>query len=69
MDRDIIVLRKKEREEALKEARGAPVVELLDEEEPDRLTVVENRLRELKPQYKSAKTSGDKEAFENLCRT
>ena len=66
LDRDIIVLRKKEREEALKEARGAPVVELLDEEEPDRLTVVENRLRELKPQYKSAKASGDKEALREL---
>jgi len=66
LDRDIIVLRKKEREEALKEARGAPVVELLNEEEPDRLTVVENRLRELKPQYKSAKASGDKEALRTL---
>ena len=66
LDRDIIVLRKKEREEALREARGAPVVELLDEEEPDRLTVVENRLRELKPQYKSAKASGDKEALREL---
>ena len=66
LDRDIIVLRKKEREEALKEARGAPVVELLDEEEPDRLTVVESRLRELKPQYKSAKASGDKEALRTL---
>ena len=53
LDRDIIVLRKKEREEALNEARGAPVVELLDEEEPDRLTEVENMLRELKPQYLS----------------
>ena len=66
LDRDIIVLRKKEREEALKEARGAPVVELLDEEEPDRLTVVESRLRKLKPQYKSAKASGDKEALRTL---
>ena len=66
LDRDIIVLRKKEREEALKEARGAPVVELLDVEEPDRLTVVENRLRELKPQYKSAKASGDKEVLREL---
>ena len=66
LDRDIIVLRKKEREEALKEARGAPVVELLDEEEPDRLTIVESRLRKLKPQYKSAKASGDKEALRTL---
>ena len=66
LDRDIIVLRKKEREEALNEARNAPVVELLDEEEPDRLTEVENLLRELKPQYKSAKSAGDKEALRIL---
>jgi hypothetical protein len=66
LDRDIIVLRKKEREEALNEARNAPVVELLDEEETDRLTEVENLLRELKPQYKSAKSAGDKEALRIL---
>ena len=30
------------------------------------MTVVENRLRELKPQYKSAKASGDKEALREL---
>ena len=66
LDRDIIVLRKKEREEALNEARNAPVVELLDEEEPDRLTEVESLLRELKPQYKSAKSAGDKEALRIL---
>ena len=66
LDRDIIVLRKKEREEALNEARSAPVVELLDEEDPDRLTEVENRLRELKPLYKAAKAQGDKEALRTL---
>ena len=66
LDRDIIVLRKKEREEALNQARSAPVVELLDEEDPDRLTEVENLLRELKPQYKSAKASGDKDALRTL---
>ncbi|MAR46401.1 MAG: hypothetical protein CMA41_01160 [Euryarchaeota archaeon] len=66
LDRDIIVLRKKEREEALNEARGAPVVELLDEEEPDRLTEVENMLRELKPQYKAAKAAGDKDTLRVL---
>ena len=66
LDRDIIVLRKKEREEALNQARSAPVVQLLDEEEPDRLTVVENKLRELKPLYKNAKSSGDKEALREL---
>ena len=66
LDRDIIVLRKKEREEALNQARGAPVVELLDEEEPDRLTAVENKLRELKPLYKEAKSLGDKDALREL---
>ena len=66
LDRDIIVLRKKEREEALNQARSAPVVELLDEEEPDRLTVVENKLRELKPLYKEAKSLGDKDALREL---
>ena len=40
LDRDIIVLRKKEREDALNEIRSEPVVELLDAEEPDRLTEV-----------------------------
>ncbi len=66
LDRDIIVLRKKERDDALNEVRNAPVVELLDEEEPDRLTTVENLLRELKPQYKSAKANGDKDALRVL---
>ncbi|CAI8291138.1 MAG: Uncharacterised protein [Candidatus Poseidoniaceae archaeon] len=66
LDRDIIVLRKKEREEALNQARSAPVVELLDEEEPDRLTIVENKLRELKPLYKEAKSMGDKDALREI---
>ncbi len=66
LDRDIIVLRKKEREDALNETRNAPVVELLDEEETDRLTEVENKLRELKPQYKSAKAAGDKDTLRVL---
>ena len=66
LDRDIIVLRKKEREDALNETRNAPVVELLDEEETDRLTEVENMLRELKPQYKSAKAAGDKDTLRVL---
>ena len=66
LDRDIIVLRKKEREEALNQARSAPVVELLDQEEPDRLTVVENKLRELKPIYKEAKSLGDKDALREI---
>ncbi len=63
LDRDIIVLRKKEREDAINEARGAPSVELLDQDEPDRLTEVEDLIRDLKPQYKEAKASGDKETL------
>ena len=39
---------------------------MLDEEEPDRLTVVENKLRELKPLYKEAKSQGDKSALREL---
>ena len=39
---------------------------MLDEEEPDRLTVVENKLRELKPLYKEAKSLGDKDALREL---
>ena len=66
LDRDIIVLRKKEREDAINEARGAPSVELLDQDEPDRLTEVEDLIRELKPQYKEAKASGDKETLREL---
>jgi hypothetical protein len=66
LDRDIIVLRKKEREEALNEIRSEPVVELLDEEEPDRLSEVESELRSLKPQYEAAKASQDKAALKIL---
>ena len=66
LDRDIIVLRKKEREEALNEIRAEPVVELLDAEEPDRLSEVEDELRSLKPQYEEAKSVQDKAALKIL---
>jgi hypothetical protein len=66
LDRDIIVLRKKEREEALNEIRAEPVVELLDAEEPDRLSEVEDELRSLKPQYEEAKSAQDKAALKIL---
>ena len=66
LDRDIIVLRKKEREAALNEIRSEPVVELLDVEEPDRLEEVEAELRSLKPQYEAAKAAQDKSALKNL---
>ena len=66
LDRDIIVLRKKEREEALNEIRAEPVVELLDAEEPDRLSELEDELRSLKPQYEEAKSAKDKAALKIL---
>lgn len=72
LDREIIVLRKQMHDDRLAEVREAPTVELLDAEmvaeapEVDRLTVVENRLRELKPQYEAAKVSGDAATLEAL---
>lgn len=66
LDRDIIVLRKKEREEALNDIRSEPVVELLDAEEPDRLAEVETELRSLKPQYEAAKAAQDKASLKTL---
>ena len=72
LDREIIVLRKQMHDDRLAEVRDAPTVELLDAEPVvedqavDRLTTVENRLRELKPLYEAAKTSGDAETLEAL---
>lgn len=72
LDREIIVLRKQMHDDRLAEVRDAPTVELLDAEmvadtpQMDRLTVVENRLRELKPQYEAAKASGDAATLETL---
>ena len=72
LDREIIVLRKQMHDDRLAEVREAPTVELLDgepvaEAQPaDRLTQVENRLRELKPQYEAAKAAGDAATLESL---
>jgi hypothetical protein len=72
LDREIIVLRKQMHDDRLAEVREAPTVELLDAEMvaqapvEDRLTVVEHRLRELKPQYEAAKASGDATTLEAL---
>ena len=72
LDREIIVLRKQMHDDRLAEVREAPTVELLDAEmvtdapAEDRLTLVENRLRELKPQYEAAKASGDAATLEAL---
>lgn len=71
LDREIVVLRKQMLDDRLAEVREAPTVELLDEEAPaeevgDRLSVVENRLRELKPAYEAAKQAGDSETLDAL---
>ena len=71
LDRDIIVLRKAERENLVSKQRDAPVVELIQNEvetvEYDsRLEEVEAQLRALKPEYESAKASGDSETLERI---
>ncbi len=70
LDREIVVLRKQMLDERLAEAREAPTVELLDADpvpvEGDRLSIIEARLRELKPQYEDAKARGDEPTLVTL---
>jgi hypothetical protein len=72
LDREIIVLRKKEHDSKVSEIRDAPIVELLDDGEDDseslesQLSIIENELRTLKPEYQSAKSSGDNELLSQL---
>ena len=71
LDRDIIVLRKAERENLVSKQRDAPVVELIQDEVEaveygSRLEEVEAQLRALKPEYESAKASGDSETLERI---
>lgn len=71
LDRDIIVLRKKEHDEKIAQIRDAPVVELVEDEVvevsiSDQLADVENQIRTLKPDYQAAKASGDTEALSTL---
>ena len=69
LDRDIIVLRKKEHDEKVSEVRDAPVVELLEEKEDDletQLTAIEDELRSLRPEYQAAKASGDAQVLAEL---
>ncbi|MDP6333980.1 MAG: hypothetical protein QF479_05020 [Candidatus Poseidoniaceae archaeon] len=71
LDRDIIVLRKKEHDEKVAQIRDAPVVELVENEAieqslSDKLTEIENQIRTLKPDYQNAKTSGDTESLNIL---
>ena len=70
LDREIIVLRKKEHDSKVSEIRDAPVVELLDDEDADdlqsQLSAIEDELRTLKPEYQNAKSSGDAELLSQL---
>lgn len=69
LDREIVVLRKKDREAKLSEIRDAPVVELIEEDEDDlqiQLSAIEDELRTLRPEYQAAKSSGDKEVLAQL---
>ena len=71
LDRDIIVLRKKEHDEKVAQIRDAPVVELVEDEVveqslSDMLSDVENQIRILKPDYQEAKASGDTDTLNTL---
>ncbi|NCG01352.1 MAG: hypothetical protein GWP25_06120 [Euryarchaeota archaeon] len=70
LDREIIVLRKKEHDSKVSEIRDAPVVQLLDDEDSSdlksQLTAIENELRALKPEYQAAKANGDSEPLSQI---
>ena len=80
LDRDIIVMRKDERDDKIAEIRDSPTVQLLNEEEVEeshldaetlvelntQLKTVEDELRRLKPEYQSAKEDGDRELLREL---
>ena len=70
LDREIIVLRKKEHDSKVSEIRDAPVVELIEDEESGdlqtQLSAIEDELRTLKPEYQAAKAAGDSEVLSQL---
>ena len=82
LDRDIIVMRKDERDDKIAEVRDSPTVQLLNqdvEEETDgsldgdtlvelntQLKTVEDELRRIKPEYQAAKADGDREVLRDL---
>ena len=71
LDRDIIVLRKKEHDEKIAQIRDAPVVELVEDESVEQtlegsLKDIEDQIRILKPDYQDAKSSGDAELLSQL---
>ena len=80
LDRDIIVMRKDERDDKIAEIRDSPTVQLLNQEAEDeshldgetlielnsQLQTVEDELRRLKPEYQAAKEDGDRELLREL---
>jgi len=80
LDRDIIIMRKDEREDKISEIRDSPTVQLLNQEEEEeshldastlvelntQLKTVEDELRRLKPEYQVAKEEGDRELLREL---
>jgi hypothetical protein len=81
LDRDIIVMRKDERDDKIADIRDSPTVQLLNQDEEEvegsldadtlvelnsQLKTVEDELRRLKPEYQSAKADGDRELLREL---
>ena len=80
LDRDIIVMRKEQRDDKIAEIRDSPTVQLLNEEVEEeihldgetlvelnsQLQTVEDELRRLKPEYQAAKEEGDREVLREL---
>ena len=82
LDRDIIVMRKDERDDKIAEVRDSPTVQLLNQDEEiqddgsldgetlvelnSQLKTVEDELRRIKPQYQAAKSDGDREVLRDL---
>ncbi len=71
LDRDIIVLRKKEHDDKVAQIRDAPVVELVEDQVLEKsleesLKDIEDQIRTLKPSYQEAKSAGDQELLSEL---
>ena len=80
LDRDIIVMRKDERDDKIAGIRDSPTIQLLNQEEEEeshldgetlielnsQLNTVEDELRRLKPEYQAAKNDGDRKLLREL---
>lgn len=80
LDRDIIVMRKEQRDDKIAEIRDSPTVQLLNQDSEEeghldgetlielnsQLKTVEDELRRLKPEYQAAKAEGDRELLREL---